>query len=376
MANSRVPLLIKRFPVLVPVVAAAMVLGAGVALATVAVKPAATWGVNGRVMAILPIGDRVVLGGSFTAVVDRAGVTRPAASLAVINTSTGMADTSWAGGTNGTVNALAVLNGQLFAGGNFSNANGQGRSDLAAFDAATGALQPWQATVGGGSVDALTIAGGSLYAGGNFSNINGSPRSFAAKLDASTGALDTGWSPSPDARVRALTASGSTVFLGGDFTRPTNKVAAVSATTGVAVAGFRAVANNGSGFGPVFGLSNDGASLYEAVGGGGGACTSVSAASGAKNWSKHSNGNIHSVQRVGSDVYCGGHFSGLGSFDGQNRKKLAAVDAATGATLPFAPVVNSALGVWSLGTDGTRLFAGGDFTKVSRVLASHYAQFS
>jgi fibronectin type 3 domain-containing protein len=134
--------------------------------------------------------------------------------------------------------------------------------------------------------------------------------------------------------------------------------------------------NNNGGHSPVFDLVSDGTRLIEAIGGGGGACTAQNPTTGATLWSVHSNGNLQSVQIFGSDVYCGGHFSGTASFGGQTRKKLAEVDLATGAIQPFAPVVNSALGVWSLGSDATHLFVGGDFTKITGVAQPHFAMFT
>ena len=56
--------------------ACAMTAGAESAHAVVPTKPAQTWGVNGQVSAILPLpGGKVVVGGSFSAVVDSAGAT-------------------------------------------------------------------------------------------------------------------------------------------------------------------------------------------------------------------------------------------------------------------------------------------------------------
>jgi len=379
-------MIIRRWRVLVPVVLTSMVVGTGIAGAVISDTPAQTWGVNGRVMTILPVGDQVFLGGSFTAVVDPAGTTYPAANLAVISASTGAADLSWQGGTDGIVNGLAHLNGQLFVGGNFSAANGQSRADLAAMSVSTGALLPWKVS-SNATVDALTVAGSSLYAAGNFTTIKpagsvAQTRAYVARLGTTTGTLDTAWAPTPDARVRSLATSsnGATVFLGGDFTSVggasgTNKIAALSATTGARVSGFVASANNGTSFGVVYGLSTDGTNLYQAVGGSGGACTAVSATTGARVWSKHGNGNLHGVRRVGNTVYCGGHFSGTASFDGQDRSKVAAVDAITYATLPFAPTVNSALGVWALSSSATSLLMGGDFTKAGGVEVRRYAQF-
>jgi fibronectin type 3 domain-containing protein len=210
-------------------------------------------------------------------------------------------------------------------------------------------------------------------------------RAYVAKLSGTTGALDTAWLPTPNDRTRALVVSGdgSTVYLGGDFTsvnnvlKTTNRIAAVSASgSGAVLTAFKSGANNGTTTAPIFDLATDGSTVYEAVAGSGGACTAVNGSTGTKIWSKHANGNLQSVRYSSGIVYCGGHFSGTASFDGLTRNKLAAVSATSPyATTAFAPTINSALGVWSLASDSSHLFVGGDFTKVAGVPAQHYAEF-
>jgi fibronectin type III domain protein/putative pyrroloquinoline-quinone binding quinoprotein len=367
------------------VLATATIIAAGTAVAGLPAKPTQTWGTNGRVEAIVPVGDRIFLGGTFTALVDPAGKTYPASNLAVMSATTGAADLSWQGGTNGAVTTMTVSSGTLYIGGGFSKVNGQTHTKLAALDPATGALSPtWRPSVNGGSVDAMAAAGGSVFVAGNFSGITDAagphPRPYVAKLEGSTGALDPGWNATPDARTRALVAStdGSRLFLGGDFTTvngvPNRATAAVSTSSG-ALGTFRGTATNRASYAPVNDLDTDGTNLYVAAAGGGGACTAMNATTGARVWSKTTNGNLQAVRHSNGLVYCGGHFSGTGSFDGQTRSKLAAVDAATSATTSFAPRINSALGVWSLGVDPAHLYLGGDFTLVARVNAQHYAMF-
>jgi len=119
-----------------------------------------------------------------------------------------------------------------------------------------------------------------------------------------------------------------------------------------------------------------GSTLYVAAGGGGGGCTALNATTGTKIWGKHANGNMQAVTYNHGIVYCGGHFGGSGSFDGQTRYKMAAVTAtAPYSTTSFAPRFNSALGIWALAADSGHTFAGGDFTKVSQASHPHYAAF-
>ena len=50
-----------------------------------------------------PVGDRIVVGGTFETVIDPAGNEYPARNLAVFSASTGAADLQWAGAANNTV---------------------------------------------------------------------------------------------------------------------------------------------------------------------------------------------------------------------------------------------------------------------------------
>lgn len=96
---------------------------------------------------------------------------------------------------------------------------------------------------------------------------------------------------------------------------------------------------------------------------------------GATLWSDHSNGNLQSVRLSSGLLYCAGHFSGTGSFLGQTRYKIAAVDPATGALNAFAPNVDSSQGPWAMASDATHVYIGGDFSKISRVPQPHFAMF-
>lgn len=382
--------------VTVAVVAAQFAVGAPPAWADVATKPARTWGTNGRVNAVLPIGDRIFVGGTFTSVIDTSGRSYPARNLAVFSATTGAADLAFGVVTNNSVFALATDGAStLYLGGTFGTVTNGGtasRSGLAAVDITTGAVSSWAPSVSGGQVDALAYSAGtgSIYAGGNFASVVGaggtfSPNGFIAKIAAVTGAVDTGFSTAPSGRVRSLNvaADGSgRLFLGGDFlsvsgASRSKSLAAVGLATGAVSAGFVPEATNQTKLAPVFDITSDLNRVYVAAGGSGGACTALAVATGDLVWTAHSNGNMQSVRLIGPTLYCGGHYGGTGSFLGANRQKLAAVVAATGALLPFNPKVNTPLGVWSLGTQlgDPNLYIGGDFTKVTRVAQPHFAMF-
>jgi len=366
---------------------AALILGAGPALAIGSEVPDQSWGTNGRVSFILPDQDRVYIGGSFSAVTDLSGNSYPANNLAVFLPATGQFDLTWKPTTDDEVLAMAKIGDQLYIGGRFKQADGWPRKFLASISASTGAISPKWRPQPDRLVEALAAVNGQVYAGGYFTSItDGSglhSRTYAARLTADDGTLVQSWAPTLDARVRAVqgSADGSHVFLGGDFTvvngsNRVSRVASVFSESGELDEAFVSGSNNLNTRSPVFDLATDGTRLFEGVGGSGGACTVVDAVTGSQVWSKHTNGNVQSVAVVNGTVYCGGHFGGAGAFDGQVRYKLAAVDLASGSTLAWAPRYNSPLGVWIVRADSGRLYVGGDFTKVSGKPRPHFATYT
>lgn len=243
--------------VLIGLVALTAVLIVGLptlARADVGSTPTVTWGVGPatpttasvgkpRVLAILPVGDRIYVGGTFDSVIDPSGRSYPVKNLAVFSATTGAADLTFAAQTNNTVTSLATDGTSLFVGGVFGTVNGQSRSGLAAVALTDGSLGGWRPSVTTGNVDAIVYAAGSVYVGGNFSSVTGpsgpASQAYLAKVDSTVGAVDTSWSPAPDARVRALTLTGDAsgrLFFAGEFFNVSGtavrRLAAVSLQTG------------------------------------------------------------------------------------------------------------------------------------------------
>jgi hypothetical protein len=370
-----------------PLAVAGLVLADAPTWAAAGGNPLPTWGANDRVTAMVTAGGKTIIGGRFTSVIDPGGNAFPAAHLAVIDSTTGVVDQTWQGGADDEVNSLAVLGNTLFVGGKFNHLNGVSHRNLGALNLTSGVLLSGFSATANRPVDALAAVGSSVYAGGPFTSItdaNGTTaRSFIAKLDATTGALARGWTPQPDLRVRALQTSsdGSAVYAGGDFTTVNGSshrstVELTAADPGAPVAGYHGGATNQNDFAPVLGMDLAGSTLYVAAGGGGGGCTALNSSNGSRIWTKHTSGNVQTVQLNNGIVYCGGHFGGDNSFDGQTRYKIGAVNASSPfATTSFAPRYNSALGIFTLAADAGHLFTGGDFTKVNQATHNHYAVF-
>ena len=112
-------------------------------------------------------------------------------NFAAFNPSTG--SMTWQGGTNGNVQAITVFNGEVYAGGHYTNYCGpQGgqhtctnpiaRSKILAVDETTGALQSWAPSVNSAlGVFALDGGAGYLELGGDFTKVAGTAQQgFAA----------------------------------------------------------------------------------------------------------------------------------------------------------------------------------------------------
>jgi hypothetical protein len=332
----------------------------------------ADWGTNGRVRAILAVGDRIYIGGSFTSVIDRDG-SHPAQNVAAYDETMNRFDLDFDATTNGVVKSLAHANGTLYLGGEFTQVDGTTRRHLGAVNGSNGALTGFRADASA-AVDAVLVGSGWLYAGGAFQTIsNGGlnyPRPYVAKMSLTTGQPVTSWASNPNGRVRTLgLAADGSVFLGGSFSAvgsaKHNKVAKLSSANGDPIAGFVPEPTAPSGRQPVMSLAvGTGDRLILAVGGSGGACTAMSGADGEQLWSHQGNGDAQAAEIVGTRAWCGGHF---GTMAGANRPKLAAFDVNSGKLDSFSVDLNSAHGVWSLEQFGSTVFAGGDFTRASGV---------
>jgi hypothetical protein len=116
------------------------------------------------------------------------------------------------GGLYAGVYALAVYNGELIAGGDFTTAGGVTCSRIARWDG--NAWQPLGSGMDGG-VCALTVWNGELIAGGDFTTAGGVPCDSIARWDGST------WQPLGSGMfpwVQVLTVYNGDLIAGGPFT--------------------------------------------------------------------------------------------------------------------------------------------------------------
>jgi hypothetical protein len=269
---------------------------------TVAERPrdAAIHAVDGEVRTIAQVGNRVVMGGTFTKVgpvtrgavgvvdttaktfqpglPDVVGAVSAVASdgaggwylggtftltvgpqvwtnLARVG-STGTVDTSFAPQVpNGPVLALAPrAAGGVYVGGSFTTLGSAAAAGLAALDAS--GTQVWNGAVTGaagaaGVVQTLALSsdGARLFLGGDFNKVANVARQRLAAVSTADAALDTTFVPGTvNLPVNDMVVQGSALLLAGDFTKVNaithNRLARVDTTTGALDASFTPSINN------------------------------------------------------------------------------------------------------------------------------------
>jgi hypothetical protein len=247
---------------------------------------------------------------------------------------------------NGVVWSQVVVGNTVYAAGRFTSARPAGaaagtqetvRNNLLAYDIRTGALVASFAP--DLNAQAMTLAaspdGRRLYVGGDFTRANGQVRNRVAAYDTATGALVSSFAPTVSSQVRALAATNDTVYLGGTF----------SALGGVSRSRLAAVRASDGGLLPWASVPGPGSTAGNRDG----------------NTATSSEVMALVVTGGGSQVVASGRFDTL---NGAKATGVGALDAATGATRPFAinqlitnQGVNSA--VYSLSTDGTAVYGTG-----------------
>lgn len=206
---------------------------------TVSADPLPTVQINGVAWAQVVVGDTVYVTGEFS----RA---RPAGAapgtqevvrqnLLAYDIRTGVLDTFFAPSLNaqGRVLAASPDGSRIYVGGDFSQADGQSRYNVAAYSTATGELIDDFRPAVGQTVRAIAATNSTVYLGGDFSSVGGTARSRLAAVSATDGSL-LPWAPRPgtgptsgnrdgntatsnSVLALAVTGGGSQVIAGGRF---------------------------------------------------------------------------------------------------------------------------------------------------------------
>jgi hypothetical protein len=272
--------------------------------------------------------------------------------------------------------AVAQLGDRTIIGGTFTAVGGGSASNLAQVDPTTGALvSTWTANTND-TVFGLAVSGNRLYAGGRFTSIGGQARRRLAAVDLTTNAVVLGFNPWPDWTVKAVAVSpdGTKVYATGGFTniggarRPGG--AEVLASTGRATA----FAPTNGGVGLALALTPDGSRFYFAT-------TNnrmwayAPAAGNSPVYVTQTGGDTQAIVASSTEVYFGGHFSNINSAR-QKRNRIASILVANGALTSWNPGVNGTMGVWALAATPTQLLVGGDFTRVGNQVRHGFARFT
>jgi hypothetical protein len=345
------------------------------AVAGVAAVPTQTWQTNGRVEAIATVSGVTYIGGTFTQLTDHSGTKVTVSNLAALDP-TGAAITTFHPAVAGEVKAVVASHSIVYAAGGFTTVEGKPRLRIAAFSRA-GTLLSFAAHTNG-EVSSLALSGGRLYAGGTFTQANGSLRSNAAAFNATTGLLGR-WRPDPNNRVTAILAQPTRILLGGFFNTVRGKMAKHLAAVSPVIGGVLPWRGHPSG--QVLTLAQGGTQIYAGVSGLGGAINRYTSG-GLRVWVRQVNGNVKSIVVVGSQLYVGGHFSGICVPPVHTcptlvrRQHLLSLVTATGALAPWNPEANSILGVYALAKTSSWVSVGGDFTVIGGAAQAHYARFA
>lgn len=358
------------------------------AAASVGTSPRACATVNDRVNAVVVKDGTAYLGGRFTSVTDTSGRQLPRNRLAAIDTATCQV-LAWSPGADAEVLALAVSSTTVYAGGSFTVAGGRTQPRLVALDRGTGAASGF-AGAPNNTVRTLALAGNRLFAGGDFSRIGTATRNSLASFALDTRALDTGWKPAAQGKVFSVTPSsdGARLFVGGPFT-------ALGGDTRAAYLGAVNLATGGvdtsflprPGF-PVLDVAADSRGVYAGGGGAGGHLGIWNLNGTLQRPVYQTDGGVQNVAVDGDSLYAGGHFTnycvgntGSGSpficDKPLSRRKAFEISLSTGALTSWAPVLNSAHGIFAADVDLAThdLWVGGDFTKVNGKSVARLAVF-
>jgi hypothetical protein len=343
---------------------------------------------DGRVDAMAFSGSTLYIGGSFTHVKSRAGVTNVRGGLAAIDTAT--CDlTGWTAAADGTVLDLAVSGTTVYVAGAFKHVGGAARSRLAALDASSAAVLPFAPTLDK-QANGLLVSGSTLYVGGQFAKVGSAARSKLAAFDVGTGALSSAWQPKANGVVNTLTpsASGSDIYIGGSFTTLNGQAAhaylgAVGAGNGVVDSAFAAAPAY-----PILDVEADARGVYAGGGGHGGHLDIYNLDGSQQQPTYQTDGNVQAVALDGDSLWAGGHFTNVcvgGTGAGApficdvplERRKVFEVSLSSGQLTSWKPAFNSPFGLLVARVDPLThaLWTGGDFTTVNGVSVGHLATF-
>ena len=283
--------------------------------------------------------------------------------------------------TDGEVRAVTEVGTRVVAGGTFTGVGPAIRGAAGTVDLATGNFTAGFPDVVGSVLTAVADGGGGYWIGGNFALVGGQPRTHVAHV-LSDMTVDPTFAPTLDAPVRSIAISGVNVVVAGAFTT-VNGAPAV----GLAAIGINGTMAWGGGpNGPLYVVlsSLDGSRLF--VGGDFTAMTgnttykrlaAVNASTGALDTTFNPGVvtlPVRDLALQGSNLWFAGEFTKVNNI---SRTRLAAVDSTTGALNPVVPTApNGTVRSIAVSSDGATLYVGGDFTRLGTTNINGFAGIS
>jgi hypothetical protein len=346
------------------------------------------------VVRVVRIYDSILyVGGEFTKVYDQKG-SHSHKGMAAINLTTRLVTGFKADINSGMVRSVFLSNGKLYAGGTFTRVNNIARSKIVALNPESGAVienfSNKTASING-SVYAVACLDGKLYAGGNFTSVNGVNRSYLAAFDAETGVIDSLINPSPcdsmdyDGKMgggvyaldvfKPADGSSGILFVGGNYQticgesgkqflvalksngtlgpefdkRISQAVDAIESKDSILFIGYAGFGNRTA----AFDLNH---SEYEEV------------------WSGHTvNGDVQAVTCSDKGyLYFSFH---QGFYDTTDQYRCAVINVSNGRVYDVLPEMSSFFGIWSLDSYKEYLVAGGTFRTINGKKQNYLAIF-
>jgi len=150
---------------------------------------------DGQVNAITQVGSTIVVGGTFSSVTPPGGSAQGRSAVVAFDQSSG-ALRAFNPSLNGTVQDVVPgpTADTVYVAGSFTQLNGANQSHIALLNVNTGApVASFRPVTTNGLVNTLALAQGRLLVGGNFTTAGGQPHGGLAALDPTTGALDNAY---------------------------------------------------------------------------------------------------------------------------------------------------------------------------------------
>jgi hypothetical protein len=188
---------------------------------------------NGKVEAIVQVGARMIVAGTFTQARNAGSTTTITRNrILAFNATTGVIDTAFNPNVNGEITSMVVAPGNtaVIIAGTFSSVGGSAATRIAKLDAVTGARITAFTATAAGPVNDMALWGSKVILGGQFNKINNVNRSKLASVDAVSGALD----PNVNLSVAGLFNGGTTNIQKLDVSPDNTKLVIVGNFTTVA----------------------------------------------------------------------------------------------------------------------------------------------